>query len=76
MKPCTSRQLREHGYDSTSRRLGVRFQDGRLYHYKDVPPEIAQAFADAPSQGSHLSRYIKGSYDFELIPEQREDDGA
>lgn len=73
MKPCRSSQFREHGYDPATRTLAVRFQDGRLYHYKDVPPEKAQGLAEAESMGSYLSREIKGAgHAFEHVPEKPE----
>lgn len=70
MKKCTSRQLREYGYYPDSRTLAVRFRDGRLFHYKDVPPETAAELAEAPSVGSFLSSRIKGAYEHSFVPEE------
>ena len=72
MKPCSSRQVREHGYDPEGKRLAVRFNDGRLFHYKGVEPELAAELAEAPSVGSFLSSRIKGQYEHSFVPEDEE----
>jgi hypothetical protein len=49
-------------YDSLSRVLAVRFQNGYVYHVQGVSPEDHQAFMDAPSQGEHYHQHIKPNY--------------
>lgn len=47
------------GYDPETETLRVEFKGGSEYDYHGVPPEMSQAFFDAPSQGSYLSSIIK-----------------
>lgn len=68
-----SSNIAEHGYDVGTRTLAVRFKSGALYHYRDVPAEVAKDFAGAESMGSYLARNIKPGFEAELIDES--DDG-
>ena len=58
-------------YLDEERLLRVRFRDGRLYCYFDVPPEAYEALRDAPSAGRHYNREIKGRYRCSYDPERR-----
>lgn len=64
-----SSNIAEHGYDVGTRTLAVRFKSGALYHYRDVPAEVANDFAGADSLGSYLARNIRGSFEAEKIDE-------
>ncbi len=50
-------------YDDTTQTLGVRFLDGRVYQYKNVPSDIAQGMATAQSPGSYFWSNIRNQYD-------------
>ena len=68
-----SSQLESSGYDLTTQTLAVRFKSGgATYHYSGVPPEVVDEFGRAESMGSFLHRNIKGTYEFEKIPDQEE----
>lgn len=54
-----SSNLLSAGYDAETETLRVQFKGGAEYDYHGVPPEMSQAFFEAPSQGSYLSTIIK-----------------
>jgi hypothetical protein len=58
-------------YVDEERLLRIRFRDGRLYCYFDVPAEAYDALRDAPSAGRHYNREIKGRYRCSYDPERR-----
>lgn len=51
LTPVESSAVAALGYDAASRTLFVRFREGGLYAYLDVPREVARAFEAAPSKG-------------------------
>ena len=58
-------------YVEADRMLKIRFRDGRLYCYFDVPEAEFEALRDAPSAGRHYNREIKGRYRCSYDPERR-----
>ena len=54
-------------YDPETLKLTVTFQNGRVYEYAQVPEQVAQDFANAPSVGSALNSEIKPNYSFNRI---------
>lgn len=42
--------------------LEVRFNNGGLYRYFGVPPEVCLDFLKADSKGCFFNRYIRGVY--------------
>ncbi len=77
--PCESSQIHSWGYDPARRTLGVRFHTkGKNiaepaapteYHYFDVPPDTADAFAAAESKGSAFGKLIRGVFHYEKQPD-------
>jgi hypothetical protein len=57
--------IRSVRYDEEDHRLDIRFMSGRLYTYRDVPPEIARRLRWASSQGAFFNRAIRDRYPFE-----------
>jgi hypothetical protein len=57
-----SKAILNIGYDPAERRLEIRFRDGRLYHYRDVPAEVHRQFLAAPSKGSYFNEVIRGGF--------------
>lgn len=55
------------GYDSENHALYVRFLNGGIYTYLNVPPETYRDFTEADSKGSFLAREIKGVFPYEKI---------
>jgi hypothetical protein len=58
-------------YVGEERVLRIRFRDGRLYCYFDVPEEAFDALRDAASAGRHYNKEIKGRYRCSYDPERR-----
>lgn len=64
MTPCTSSNVKSHGYDADSQTLAVKFRaSGATYHYANVPPEVYDELAASPSVGSFISRSVRPIYD-------------
>lgn len=59
-----SSNLEQIGYDSDIMELHVKFKDGSLYVYTDVPVQIYEGLLGAASKGSYLNREIKGVYNY------------
>jgi hypothetical protein len=63
----SSSNISEVGYDDQSRTLEVLFQNGSLYQYFDVPPQMFAELLHASSIGQYLNSNIKGSYRYARI---------
>lgn len=57
--PVMSSDIAAMGYDPDLAELQVQFQTGRIYSYANVPPELYDALANAPSKGSFLATFIR-----------------
>ena len=64
MQFVDSSNLEQIGYLGDEMELHVIFRGGARYVYHDVPPQIFEGLAEAPSKGSYLNREIKGVYTF------------
>jgi len=47
------------GYDEVTGELQVQFQNGAIYSYQGVPPEIYQGLVNAPSKGQYFAYTIR-----------------
>jgi hypothetical protein len=63
----TSSNISEVGYDGDRRILEVLFNNGHIYQYFDVPPQIHAALIQAGSVGQFLNANIKGSYRYARV---------
>jgi hypothetical protein len=57
------------GYDVFTAILEVKFNNGSVYWYFGVPPDIAEALINAGSVGEFLAAHIKGCFDYECKQE-------
>ena len=58
--PERSKQVAAHGYDPSTQTLAVQFRNSAsVYHYKDVPPEKADALSSADSLGVPEHEVVK-----------------
>jgi len=65
--------IRAFDYRPETRELDVLFTTGRLYRYRGVPAEAAQAFRSAFAKGRHFNARIRGRYPYrELDPAEAE----
>jgi lysyl-tRNA synthetase, class II len=62
-----STMLRAVAYDPRRRRLRVRFANGSLYRYHDVPVEVFEALLNPPggSHGRYFTDEIRDGYDYD-----------
>lgn len=68
MIPVESSNVEAIGYDEGTSTLHVSFQNGSLYEYSRVPPEVFRSFLDAPSKGSFVHEVLrKGGYSYRRI---------
>ena len=66
--------IRRFDYDPRTCTLDVEFVSGRVYRYRDVPVEVADAFRGAFSKGRFFNARIRDDYQYEeLSPEPAED---
>ena len=67
---ANSKLVEAAGYDPATSTLALRFKSGgATHHYKDVPPNMAEAFGQAESPGSFFHQNIKGQFESEKIPD-------
>ncbi len=69
MKTYDSDAVWQAGYDAVSAVFYVRFSEGDLYGYREVPPEVVQALEAAPSKGRAFNETVYGIYPYEKIEE-------
>jgi hypothetical protein len=70
-----SSTIKKIGYNYLEKKLIVEFKSEAIYHYKEVPEEIFEAFKTSESMGKYLNENIKKKYEFEAVylPGRRED---
>lgn len=54
-------------YNTETRILEVRFNNGGIYHYYDVPAEVWADMQSAESKGQFLAQRIKGKYRYSKV---------
>ena len=67
MHSVSSSNVAELGYDETNQMVYVRFLNGTLYRYSNVPIYEYEALDNAPSIGSYLNRNYKNVYPYERL---------
>ena len=67
MTPINSSNVESLGYDEQNQIVHVRFLNGTLYIYKDVPKYEFEGLLNAASVGSYLHRNFKNVYAYERI---------
>lgn len=67
MQSVSSSNVAELGYDSENQIVYVRFLNGSLYIYKNVPQNEFDGLLNAPSIGSYFNRNYKNFYPYERI---------
>ncbi len=67
MIPVASSNVESIGYDENYRILRIRFLNGNIYDYKNVPFMEFERLKEAHSIGSYLHRNIKFNYPYEKV---------
>lgn len=62
--PIQSKALTSIGYDSAEQRLEIRFTDGDVYEYRDVPADVHRQFLAATSKGQYFNQTIRGRFNY------------
>ena len=62
LHPIQSSNISAAGHDEKENILAIKFKDGALYHYHDVPKDVYETLIGAKSVGSHFHSTIKGNY--------------
>lgn len=65
MTHVSSSNIESIGYESGT--LYVRFLNGSLYAYSNVPESVYQGLMSASSHGGYLASHVKGSYAYRRI---------
>lgn len=55
------------GYDPEGKYLEVKFKNGGLYRYSNVPKAIAEGLMKADSVGRYFAAHVKGSFSVKKI---------
>jgi hypothetical protein len=66
-EPVSSSNVAEVGYDENQRVLEVKFKNGGLYQYFEVPSRIYSDLLQAASVGKFLNANVKGSYRYAKV---------
>lgn len=67
MIPVVSSNVDSIGYHPDTQTLRVRFNNGSVYEYMNVPPMEFEQLRTAPSVGSYLNRNVKGNYPYQKV---------
>ncbi|GBD95936.1 hypothetical protein BMS3Abin06_00816 [bacterium BMS3Abin06] len=67
MIPVVSSNVESIGYEEGTQTLRVKFLNGSVYDYKNVPIMEFEQLKNAQSVGSYLNRNIKGNYTYEKV---------
>lgn len=70
MTACESSNVAAHGYDATTKTLALQFKSGGLYHYHDVPADVAAGLTEAKSIGQYVGQSIKNQFKHSKIPSE------
>lgn len=57
-----SSNIKSAGYSAERKVLAIEFGSGLVLHYDNVPPELFEAFGQAPSRGRFYSKEIRGKF--------------
>jgi hypothetical protein len=62
LTPVNSQAMLAYGYDPASQTLAIRFGEGKVTHFADVPPEVGAEFEAAESKGRAYHALIRGKF--------------
>ena len=62
MIPVSSSAISAIGYEEPTRRMAVRFKQGKTYAFCRVPRSVFQAFLHSSSKGAYYDQYIRDRY--------------
>jgi hypothetical protein len=63
LTPCESSNIAAHGYDASTKTLAIQFKgSGSIYHYHDVPADVAHELGNAESVGRFFGQHIRPKF--------------
>ena len=62
LSPVTSSNIESIGYDGAKQSLAVKFRNGNIYHFSDIPQGMAHAFLASDSKGKHFNATFRGKH--------------
>ena len=62
-----SSNIAEIGYDIATQTLEIKFNNGMVYQYFDVPDHINTDIMHDTSHGEYLAQHIKGVYRYSKV---------
>lgn len=62
MIPVSSRAITAIGYDPTTHRMKIQFQQGQTYDFCNVPQHVFDGLLHAGSKGTYYNDYIRDRY--------------
>jgi len=62
--PVKSSVLDSVRYDADSHSLVILFDNGDIYEYRDVPPEVYRGLLKAESKGRYFHEKIRDQYEY------------
>lgn len=60
--PISSDHMDGAHYNHTEQKMTIRYKNGYVYEVHGIAPEHYQEFLNAPSQGEHYHKFIKGNF--------------
>lgn len=67
MSRLNSSMIRSAGYDKNSNKLSVRFNDGHVYEFNDVPESVYNELKTSDSAGTYFNNTVRGKYEHEKV---------
>lgn len=67
MIPVNSTNLMSVGYDAQTQELFIRFRNGSLYVYANVPQHVYEGLMSAPSHGQYHAAHIKNAFRYKRL---------
>lgn len=76
LQPVTgSTQIKAFVFDPLTQVLSVQFHNSAfVYHYREVPVDVAREFEKAESKGKAFGQLIRGKFDFSRVNTAAGDD--
>ncbi len=60
--PVESSMIQAVGYDAAAQVMTVQFGSGKLYEYREVPPDVHQGLMDSGSKGQYMNGNVIDCY--------------
>jgi hypothetical protein len=62
MHSVDSSAILEVGYEESTKQMKIKFKQGRVYDFCQVPKNIFQGLLESKSKGTYYNKYIRDNY--------------